>query len=81
MDVSDEDSLELVLAHMDNALQYGEGLEPKAPAEDDEGGEGGEGGSSQQKRHGDDEGAGGVLNASLGSFGPKQTYSEDGEFG
>lgn len=40
LDVSSEDSIELVLAHVDNAMQYGEDLEPKELADMDDGGEG-----------------------------------------
>lgn len=57
-DITDEDSMELVLLHVDHAIAYGEDLEPKEPRDDDEaieraermreaaegrGGEGGEG--------------------------------------
>eukprot|EP01102_Stenamoeba_stenopodia_P004551 TRINITY_DN14852_c0_g1_i1.p1 TRINITY_DN14852_c0_g1~~TRINITY_DN14852_c0_g1_i1.p1 ORF type:complete len:270 (+),score=53.66 TRINITY_DN14852_c0_g1_i1:80-889(+) len=31
LDVTDEDSISLVLAHIDNSIQYGEDLEPKEP--------------------------------------------------
>jgi len=31
MNINDEDSIELVLAHVDNAIQFGEDEEPKEP--------------------------------------------------
>ncbi|ELR12798.1 ATP binding protein [Acanthamoeba castellanii str. Neff] len=31
LNIKDEDSIEVLLAHIDNAIQYGEDLEPKAP--------------------------------------------------
>jgi len=34
LDVSDEDSVFVVLAHIDNAIQYGEDLEPKEPKDE-----------------------------------------------
>jgi len=37
LDVTDEDSLELVLSHIDNTLQYGEVEEPKEPRDLNEG--------------------------------------------
>jgi len=37
LDVTDEDSLELVLSHIDNTLQYGEAEEPKEPRDLNEG--------------------------------------------
>lgn len=44
LDITDEESVELILSHVDNAIQYGEDLEPKEPkdwegAEWDEGGD------------------------------------------
>jgi hypothetical protein len=31
LNIKEEDSVEILLAHIDNAIQYGEDLEPKAP--------------------------------------------------
>lgn len=31
LDITDEHSIEYVLSHADNAIQYGEDLEPKEP--------------------------------------------------
>ncbi len=31
LNIQDEDSIELLMAHIDNAIQYGEDLEPKPP--------------------------------------------------
>jgi GPN-loop GTPase len=31
LNIEDEDSIEYVLSHADNAVQYGEDLEPKEP--------------------------------------------------
>jgi hypothetical protein len=44
LDITDEDSVSLVLMHIDHVLQYGEDLEPKEPRDEpdfdeDEGGE------------------------------------------
>lgn len=33
LDVTDEDSVGVVLSHLDNAIQYGEHEEPKEPAD------------------------------------------------
>jgi hypothetical protein len=35
LNIQDEDSISYVLSHVDNALQYGEDLEPKEIVEDD----------------------------------------------
>ncbi|KAI9096421.1 GPN-loop GTPase [Phlyctochytrium arcticum] len=40
LNIKDEESIELVLSHVDNAVQYGEDLEPKEPNEDHADGEG-----------------------------------------
>jgi hypothetical protein len=37
LDVTDENSLETVLSHIDNALQYGESEEPREPKDMDAG--------------------------------------------
>jgi hypothetical protein len=42
LDISDEESITMVLAHIDNSIQYGEDLEPKEPKWDDEEDEEGE---------------------------------------
>ena len=42
MNILEEDSVELVLAHIDNAMQFGEEAEPKEPADLGEGETGGE---------------------------------------
>ena len=59
MDVNDEDSLELVLSHMDNALQYGETVEPRLMDDEDEEDEEGGGGAGGD---GDIMGGGGPQN-------------------
>ncbi|KAI9003693.1 GPN-loop GTPase [Gaertneriomyces semiglobifer] len=35
LNIQDEESIELVLSHVDNAIQYGEDLEPKEPKDED----------------------------------------------
>ncbi|KAJ3091241.1 ATP binding protein [Quaeritorhiza haematococci] len=35
LNIKDEDSVSLVLSHIDNAIQYGEDVEPKEPRDDD----------------------------------------------
>mmetsp|Transcript_8927 Transcript_8927/g.22698 ORF Transcript_8927/g.22698 Transcript_8927/m.22698 type:complete len:364 (+) Transcript_8927:73-1164(+) len=40
IDITDEESVDLVLMHIDNATQYGEDLEPRDPRDADEGGDG-----------------------------------------
>lgn len=42
LDITDEDSLDLVLYHTDHAIQYGEDLEPQDPADFDGDIEGGD---------------------------------------
>lgn len=44
-DVTDEDALDTVLLHVDNAIQYGEDMEPREPR--DEGDDGGRGGAGR----------------------------------
>lgn len=47
LNIKEEESIELVLAHVDHAIQYGEDMEPKElvdPEEPDEDGEDGGGG-------------------------------------
>lgn len=39
LDVKDEDSITMVLAQIDNAIQYGEDMEPKEPKEFSAGGD------------------------------------------
>jgi hypothetical protein len=36
LNIKDEDSIEVLLAHIDNSIQYGEDLEPKPPKDLDE---------------------------------------------
>lgn len=36
LNIKDEDSISLVLAHIDNAIQYGEDVEPKEPKDMDD---------------------------------------------
>lgn len=33
LNITEEDSIEVLMAHIDNAIQYGEDLEPKPPKE------------------------------------------------
>lgn len=37
LDITDEDSVELILSHIDNSIQYGEAEEPKPPKDMDTG--------------------------------------------
>ena len=37
LNITDEESINLVLAHIDHAMQYGEDLEPKEPVDEDGG--------------------------------------------
>jgi len=37
LDATDEDSVDAVLSHLDNAIQYGEHEEPREPKDMDEG--------------------------------------------
>jgi len=41
LDITDEDSIQFVLSHIDNAIQYGEDAEPKARDHDPDGDDGG----------------------------------------
>ena len=38
LDVTDEDSVNTILSHIDNMMQYGEDEEPKMPKDMDDGG-------------------------------------------
>ena len=37
LNITDEDSIDMVLMHADRAIQYGEDLEPQEPKDEDEG--------------------------------------------
>jgi hypothetical protein len=42
LNIHKDGSMEIVLAHIDNALQYGEDMEPKIPKDLEEGGDSGD---------------------------------------
>jgi hypothetical protein len=91
LDVTDEESIEVVLMHADHAMQYGEDMEPKEPKDDDYGREddGGDddgdcgGGGSDGDDFGEGMGGGAGSNSTgdfLGSYAQyAQLSSHDGE--
>lgn len=66
LDITDEESLDVLMMHADHAIQYGEDMEPKEPKDEDRDGDEEDGGGYGED---EDEGGGGGTSRAFGGSG------------